>query len=255
MRRWMAGFIFIVSVILFSLSVYSLMGMYIEEKKDEETLERVMELYENAKKKRGNKTGEEEAVEIDEGLLALHEENPDCIGWLKIEGTTIDYPVMYHPAKENFYLKRNFYGEYSANGSLFISEACEPKDCDNLIIYGHHMKSGKMFAGLEKYKLKDFYLEHPTVLYRTLYGNEIYQVIAVFCTSVYTQNDFPYYAFVKVNGKEEYDAFIQACKERAFYNTGCDAVYGEKLLTLSTCEYSRKNGRLVVIAKQIRGGD
>ena len=82
--------------------------------------------------------------------------NKDCIGWLTIPDTLIDYPVMYHPEEVNYYLKRDFFREYSANGSLFLSENCSLKDCDNLIIYGHHMNSGKMFAALEGYRERKF---------------------------------------------------------------------------------------------------
>ena len=84
-------------------------------------------------------------LEVDAGILALHEENPDCIGWLTIDGTRIDYPVMYRPGDKNYYLHRDFNGEYSANGCLFLAEECVPGNSDNLIIYGHHMNSGKMF--------------------------------------------------------------------------------------------------------------
>lgn len=95
-------------------------------------------------------------IEIDVGILALHEENPDCIGWLTIDGTRIDYPVMYRSGDKNYYLHRDFNGEYSANGCLFLAEECVAGNSDNLIIYGHHMNSGKMFADLENIRTKDF---------------------------------------------------------------------------------------------------
>ena len=76
--------------------------------------------------------------------------------------------------------------------------------------------------------------------------------MAAFATPVYTGNDFAYYAFTKAESKRDYDSFIEAVKKRSLYDTGVTAVYGEKLLTLSTCEYSQKNGRMVVVAKKIK---
>ena len=254
MKKWTAGVIFIFSVILLSISIYFLMGMYLEEKQDNRTYDRILEIYENPKEKDDTPKEPEETgeVEVNAGLLALHEENPDCIGWITIEGTVIDYPVMYRPQEKNYYLKRDFYGDYSANGCLFIDEDCVPVTCDNLIIYGHHMNSGKMFADLEKYKNREFYEEHPTILFRTIWGNEQYQILSAFTTPVYTGNDFNYYSFIKAQKGADYEYFIREIKRKAIYETGITAEYGDKLLTLSTCEYSQRNGRMVVVAKKIQ---
>ncbi len=188
---------------------------------------------------------------IHSGLLALHEKNPDCVEWITIEGTVIDYPVMYRPGQKNYYLHRDFNGNHASAGALFIAENCDPDDSDNVIIYGHHMNSGKMFAALNKYKKQSFYEEHSRIAYETLHGSETYEVMFAFTTPVYTGHDFEYYAFSKASSAEEFDAFISACRERALYDTGLTAQYGDKLLTLSTCEYSQKNGRMVVVARKI----
>ena len=188
---------------------------------------------------------------IHSGLLALHERNPDCVAWITIEGTVIDYPVMYRPGQKNYYLHRDFNGKHVSAGALFIAENCDPDSSDNVIIYGHHMNSGKMFAALNKYKKQSFYEEHSRIIYETLNGPEAYEIMFAFTTPVYTGHDFEYYAFSKANSVEEYDAYISACRARALYDTGVTAQYGDKLLTLSTCEYSQKNGRMVVIARRI----
>ena len=187
---------------------------------------------------------------IHSGLLALHEKNPDCVAWITIEGTVIDYPVMYRPSQKNYYLHRDFNGNHASAGALFIAENCDPDDSDNVIIYGHHMNSGKMFAALNKYKKQSYYEEHKRIVYETLNGHVTYEVMFAFTTPVYTGHDFEYYAFSKANSAEEYDAYISACRERALYDTGVTAQYGDKLLTLSTCEYSQKNGRMVVVARK-----
>lgn len=261
MRKWIAGLIFCFSIVLFSISLYFLMGMFGQDRREQKEYEDILEIYENPenvidteKNVQGDAEEKSGEVEIDAGLLALHTENPDCIGWIRIEGTVIDYPVMYRPTEKHYYLRRDFYGAYAVRGSLFLSEACDPEQSDNLIIYGHHMSSGTMFAALEKYKNEEFYREHQMISYHTLHGNETYQVIAAFVTPVYTGCDFAYYDFVKAGTEKEYDTFIAACKEKSFYETGETAVYGDRLLTLSTCEYSQANGRMVVVAKRLEGG-
>lgn len=261
MRGRIAGGILIVSVLLLGVSGYFLADMFLQEHKDDVLQERLKEIYEDSKvgetgdipvENGGDESGESASSAVHPGLLALHGENPDCIGWIQIEGTVIDYPVMYHPAEENYYLHRDFYGEYSANGCLFLSELCNPKTSDNLIIYGHHMNSGKMFAALDQYKDVQFYRKHPLISYNTLEGKETYQVFAVFCTPVYTGSDFRYYTFTKVEDAEDYQEYIEAVKGRSLYDTGTTPFFGDKLLTLSTCEYSQRNGRIVVVAKKIQ---
>jgi len=259
MRRILAAVLLICSAILLLASSYFLIGRLLQEQKDDVLQEQLKEIYEGDSETDRNedlgnsqKQGTSDSPAIKAGLLSLHEENPDCIGWITIEGTSIDYPVMYHPDEENYYLKRDFYGSYSANGCLFISELCDPSDCDNLIIYGHHMNSGKMFAALEGYKHREFYEEHPLITYHTLHGKETYQVFTVFCTPVYTGNDFAYYLFTKAGAEADYTDYVREIMERSLYDTGISAAYGEKLMTLSTCEYSLKNGRVVVVAKKIK---
>ena len=250
------------SMILLSVSGYFLADMLMQERKDDVLQDQLKEIYEDDENMGGeekpekrtddeNMSGRTVSPPVHPGLLALHRENPDCIGWIKIEGTAIDYPVMYHPSEESYYLHRDFYGEYSANGCLFLSELCNPNTSDNRIIYGHHMNSGKMFAALDQYKDSAFYQGHPLISYNTLRGEETYQIFAVFCTPVYTGCDFPYYTFTKATDAADYQEYIEAVKSRALYDTGIDAAYGDKLLTLSTCEYSQKNGRMVVMAKKI----
>ena len=254
--------ILLCSMILLSVSGYFLTDMLMQEWKDDGVQEQLKKIYEDSENMGLEEMPEEKdgggdadngaaSSSVHPGLLALHRENSDCIGWIKIEGTTIDYPVMHRPSEESYYLHRDFYGEYSANGCLFLSELCNPDTSDNLIIYGHHMNSGKMFAALDQYKDSGFYLEHPLISYDTLQGSETYHIFAVFCTPVYTGSDFPYYTFTKAEDAAGYQGYIKAVKERSLYDTGISAVFGEKLLTLSTCEYSQRNGRVVVVAKKI----
>lgn len=210
----MAGLLLSISVILLTISLYFLMVFFVQERQDNQLQQELQELMQEKEDDSEEDTSDD--LEVDVGILALHEENPDCIGWLTIDGTRIDYPVMYRSGDKNYYLHRDFNGEYSANGCLFLAEECVPGNSDNLIIYGHHMNSGKMFADLEKYKDEGFYEEHPTILFRTIWGNEQYQIFAAFTTPVYTGNDFDYYSFIKAGTVEDYKKFVASVKENHF---------------------------------------
>ena len=122
---------------------------------------------------------------------------------------------------------------------------------DMYIAYAVRKQTPQKFADLEKYKDEDFYKEHPMIQFRTIWGNEEYEILAAFTTPVYTGNDFNYYNFIKAQKGEDYEYFIREIKRKGIYETKVTACYGEKLLTLSTCEYSQKNGRMVVVAKKV----
>ena len=184
----------------------------------------------------------------------LYLQNNDMVGWIKIEDTKINYPVMQTVDNPNYYLKRGFDKEYSFYGCPYVQEDCDVlKPSDNLVIYGHHMNNGSMFADLEKFKDEDFWREHKTIAFNTLTEKNEYEILAVFKTVVYTDSPeaFKYYRFTDAQSPEEFDAYIEKCKELSLYDTGVSAEYGDKLITLSTCEYSRTNGRLVVVAKKV----
>ena len=135
-----------------------------------------------------------------------------------------------------------------------MQEDCDVlKPSDNLVIYGHHMNNGSMFADLEKFKDEDFWRGHKTIAFHTLTEKNEYEILAVFKTVVYTDSPeaFKYYRFTDAQSPEEFDAYIEKCKGLSLYDTGVSAEYGDKLITLSTCEYSRTNGRLVVVAKKV----
>ena len=162
-------------------------------------------------------------------------------------GQVIDY-------NPNFYLKHGFDKAYTDYGCPYVQENCDVDiPSDNLIIYGHNMKDSSMFSGLMKYTDKSFGESHKIIRFDTLTEKCDYEVIAAFKTVVYTDSpeSFKYYKFVNADTADEFNAYIAKCKELALYDTGVTAEYGDKLITLSTCEYSRNNGRLVVVAKKI----
>lgn len=183
----------------------------------------------------------------------LYWENTDMVGWILIEDTNIDYPVMQTPADPNYYLKHDFKKNYTDYGCPFMQADCDAlRPSDNLIIYGHNMKDGSMFADLAKYRSKDFWQTHKTVWFDTELGSSAYEIFAVIHTTVQADaaDAFPFYRFVNAASPEDFAAYVSACKARALYDTGIFAEYGDKLLTLSTCDNITDNGRLLVITKQ-----
>ena len=182
----------------------------------------------------------------------LHNYNSDFVGWIRVPGTEINYPVMQSPDSPNYYLRRNFEKAYSNLGTPYLQENCDIRTCDNLIIYGHHMLDGGMFSDLELYKKRKFFQQHKYVRFDTLDELGLYEVMAVVITTAYQSDSFQYYNYIE-NNELTFNTYVQECKQRALYDTGMDAEYGDKLVTLSTCEYSNDNGRLIVVAKKIGG--
>ncbi len=185
----------------------------------------------------------------------LYDLNNDLAGWLKIPGTVIDYPVV---LKDNeFYLRRNFYGEDETAGCLFIDEHCSivPERTTNVMIYGHNMHAGTMFADLHKFKDQSFFEENRYIYFDTIYEEAKYEIVAVFLSQVFNSDDqvFKFYRFIDAETQEDYDYFADNIKELALYDTGVSIEYGDEILTLVTCSphLEEKKGRLVVVAKRI----
>lgn len=186
-------------------------------------------------------------------LKELHESYENVIAWLEIEGTDINYPIV-QTTDNDYYLNHNYKNEKSSAGAIYFDKDVKINESDNLQIYGHRNKYGLMFEPLIKYAKKDFYEEHKTINLTTLEEDATYEILAIFYSRVYYSNEtnvFRYYYFVNAESEEEYNKFVNNAKKASKFDTGVDAKYGDKLITLSTCEYSRENGRFVVVAKKI----
>lgn len=196
------------------------------------------------------KTGQ--TVSVLSQYASLFELNPDMVGWLQIPGTQANYPVMQTPEDPEYYLHRDFYEENSKHGCLFTApEPDVQAPSDNVTIYGHHMRDGSMFADLMKYKDQSFWQTHKYIYFDSLSQMHTYEILAVFLTTASSGKGFAFHRFVDAQDSAAFDSYISSCKALSLYDTGVDAVYGDKLITLSTCEYTQTNGRLVVVAKQV----
>lgn len=235
-------------LLLISVMLISSIFIYNEVKEDNKQ-EKIFEELSNIIETKEETSTKQENVEDEINIEELYNINNDLVGWLKIENTSIDYPVMQTKNRPNYYLRRNFYKEYSIMGTPYIAEQCDLNKSDNLIIYGHHINGNKMFGELEKYKKEAFYKNNSIIKFYTKDEIQEYKIISVFKTVAHT--GFEYYKYYNFKNESEFNTFIEKCKKLAFYNIEDTASYGDKLITLSTCEYSQENGRLVVIAKKI----
>ncbi|MCL2545771.1 MAG: class B sortase [Oscillospiraceae bacterium] len=180
---------------------------------------------------------------------ALFSQNPDMIGWISIDGTSINYPVMHTPGRPDFYLRRNFRGERCRFGTPYIFEyaTLEPQS-DNITIFAHNMGNSRMFGSLMNYRNATFLAEHPIINFDTIAGFGRYEIITVFIAN---PTAFPYHMFVNAAVEDEFDEFVRRGKELAVNSTGVTATYGDRLITLSTCINTRPDYRLVVVARKI----
>lgn len=181
----------------------------------------------------------------------IREQNSDLVGWVKIEGTKIDYPVLQTPDDPNFYLKHDFDKKTSVYGAPYVAEECDlSQDCKNIVIYGHHMKNGSMFASLDEYLDPAYREAHPIVQFDTLEEYGDYEVMAVFAINA-ADPDNPLYRYISGANEEVFGEYVSYVQQHSVYDMGVTAEWGDHLLSLVTCEYTHKDGRLIVVAKKI----
>lgn len=200
-----------------------------------------------------DEANEEIVYEVLDEYKTLINKNKKLIGWIKIDDTLIDYPVM-QTINNEYYLNHNFNQKEDKNGCIFMDYQCDVvKGCDNYILYGHHMQSGKMFGTLDDYSEESYYKKHPTILFDTIYEKGTYEIMYVFRSKVYSEEDitFKYYQFINASSEKEFNSYLKEMAELSLYDTGVTASYGDQLLTLSTCDYQEEQGRFVVVAKRV----
>lgn len=183
----------------------------------------------------------------------VYEQNNDFFGWICIEGTQINYPVMYTPDDPEYYLHRAFDGSRSSSGVPFMDANCYV-GCGNYLVYGHHMKNGSMFAGITKFAKKEYWEEHKTIQFDTLDAPGTYEIIAAFYSRVYRVSDtdvFRFYNYTDLTDEDTFNEYMDQVYASAAYDTGVTAEYGDELLTMTTCSYHTTEGRFVIVAKKI----
>jgi len=260
----------ILFAVLFLVSAFLLIRYYVQINRSEKAYKELaqikqMALQQAEEKAPVSESGEKQEpafVEVTdkngEPMLVLpeyapiYELNKDAVGWIKIDGTNIDYPVVQRKESTDYYLYKDFYGKYNNQGTVYVREQCDVfAPSDNLTIYGHRTNAGTMFGALQEYKSKEFWQEHPYIQFDTLKEHHKYQIVAVFTIESTEDSNFPYHLFVDAADDGEFEQFVNNAKAIDLYDTGVTAVPGDKLITLSTCEGYGNLGRLVVVAKQV----
>ncbi|MFG6330092.1 MAG: class B sortase [Lachnospiraceae bacterium] len=185
----------------------------------------------------------------------IYKTNSDLAGWIVIDGTDINYPVVQSKVYQEFYLDHNFDGEEDNAGSVFAdarNDLMLPDD--NIIIYGHNMKDGSMFGTLQYYLDKDYYNKHNMLSFDTLHKHGTYKIAVVGLSKISEESDgtFKYYDFINADSKKAFKKYVENIKKLEAYDTGISLEYGDKLVTLSTCNSVEKDGRLFIVAKEVK---
>lgn len=272
MRKWIYIALIVIFALIFLVSGWHLLDYYLESSRAASTYDELASLVEKhqlTQTKESQPEGETGPTEYVSthvqvtdpetgGILWLLPEyaelytmNTDTVGWVRIDGTRINYPVMQTQDSQDYYLKRDFYKEYSIDGSIYVREQCDVfTPSDNVTIYGHRMNSGAMFADLLNYKDEAFWAENRYIQFDTIREHHTYEILSVFKISTSADNGFQYHTFVDMD-QAQFTEYVAQCKDRALYDTGVTAEYGDKLITLSTCEKGNSNMRVVIVAKRM----
>lgn len=273
MRKWIYIILIVIFALVFLVSGALLLNYYIKDHQAEEAYDELSDMVSQVRQEitveETLPEGETGPVETTPVLVEvidpntgesvwvlpeyadLYTMNADVVGWIRIDGTKVDYPVMQTPDRVDYYLKRDFYRKRSAAGSIYAREECDVfAPSDNVTIYGHRMNSGAMFGELMNYKKVEFWADNRYIQFDTLTERHTYEIFSVFKISASVNNGFQYHLFVDMT-EEEFTEFVSQCKDRALYDTGVTAEYGDKLITLSTCEKGNSNMRVVIVAKRI----
>lgn len=201
--------------------------------------------------------------------------NKDIIGWIKIDNTKIDYPVVLDPGEvsagqgygdsdyyaNSYYLNHDLNGETARAGTLFMDYrnvfgSSEVLQSDNIVIYGHNMANNTMFGSLRRYRQDySFYDESPFIELSSNYKDYQYIIFGFMITSGNWYSDFVYWDMEDFNTEEEFNSYVETVRNGAMVDTGVDVKYGDKLLTLSTCYTDEDNLRFIVVARRLRDNE
>lgn len=196
-------------------------------------------------------------LRVSSGFYQLQQQNPDIVGWLKIDGV-VDEPVLQRD--NEYYLTHNALRQRSVTGALFLDENCDLKNVPvQMVVHGHNMKEGAMFGSLKKYKVKDasFYKAHPFIEFNTLYENGRYVIFAV-CEVDIRSGKYDYLPFwfqSRFSSAAAFEEYVKSARLLSHYRCNVEVVPGDRLLTLATCTGTDENKRLLVMARRVRDGE
>jgi sortase B len=257
-RKTILNTLIIIFAAVFALSVYYLVSYLLEGKKAEDEFGKLRYEPTVAATESPGADADADYPQRQAHYQELYGKNKDFVGWLRLYDMPIDYPVMHTPANQDYYLHRNFEKKYSGAGTLFTAAQTDTeKPSDVIIIYGHKMKNGSMFGRLSSLEEKSFYQKHRYIQLDTLKVRRHYVIFRVLKTVVNTgkSDEYRYYDYDDFTDEADFQAFMAESKKKEFFDSGEKVSFGDKILLLSTCEYSRKNSRLLIMAREIAAKD
>ena len=180
---------------------------------------------------------------------AFRIENPDTIGWVLLENTVINYPIVI--GRDNdYYLRRLPNGESNKLGSIFMDYRNAPDFSDKItLIYGHNVNSGEMFTVLNDYENSAFYRDHPTVMIFTPEQDFEIELIAGY--KLNSARETPPLGF---KDEAEFLDYIQHIKSRSVFTSSVEVEGDDRIVCLCTCNYSLDNGRMIIVGKLVAAG-
>ena len=185
-----------------------------------------------------------------EHYQGLKEKNKDFVAWLKIPNSVVDYPIMHSTYDYEYYLHRDFNGDYSPNGTPFIDGNNSGINDDQLLIYGHNMKDGSMFSDIINYDNFDYYYDNKYLYLNTLDSINKYEIYSVVHMDL-SKEHFPFYEYYNFNDEASFDNYVNTIKDLSLYHTEADVNYNDHLISLVTCIGNIEAERLIVFAKKI----
>ncbi|MBQ6897232.1 MAG: class B sortase [Oscillospiraceae bacterium] len=234
---------------VFVFSGYKMFSEIIQKQKEQDAFEQLAQQVVIDEK-------EYEDVDIEqlklERYAQLKEKNPHFVGWIRIDGTKLDYPVVHTPDNPEYYLRRNFDGGYAISGTPFVGEGCTV-DSKNVLIYGHRMNNDTMFTVLLDYAEKEFWENHKEIKFDTVDRLQTYEIVSAFYIDIPVLNDPEAFYWYRYSGDitgADWDYYVQQVKAHAYYDTGIEISDDDRLLTLTTCAYNSDEQRFVVVARQ-----
>lgn len=242
-KKFISSIITIICLAVFLYASYGLFDAFIDYYKNRKMLSNLQDIYYNVDTAEDTK---DQANSIRSGFDELLKQNENVVGWITVEGTQIDYPILQSDNNID-YLTENFYGDESRAGSVFLDFRNDITSSNlNTVVYGHRMKDGSMFQHLTKFLDRDFFETHRTFEFDTLYNSYEAEVFAVYNTLTdfnYIQTDF--------SSGEEYKQLLLNIQEKSKFKSDVDLSEDDQIITLSTCDYEldQNDGRLVVHAK------
>lgn len=248
--------ILIIALAVFIFSACQLIFIYLEYKKGSDEYaglaDEAEKIMEQAKKEQPEKETEvsgggagDETGPWTTFYNSMKQENEDYIGWIIVEDTNINYPIV-QCGDNDYYLSHTFERAENAAGTLFVDyQIAEGMDARNVIVYGHNMKNGSMFANLKKYREEEFYENHKTFQVYTESGFYTYEVFSVYITSP----DSDTYT-IGLADNTDFMNYIEKMQAQSIYSTGVTVNENDKIITLSTC-VNKNVDRLIVQARRL----